>query len=115
MQPESGKKQTFKVWDFMGYLIHKSDLFDGSGPSTNASSAAASIVTTNVNENATFSYNNGLLCCKLCFNEQCSQPKGRLQSVYCASPTTVTGNHFAQATAAHGKVFSKPSDAKITG
>ena len=37
-----------------------------------------------------------------------------LSKVYVASHTTGTGNHFNYASAEHGKVFSKPQDAKIT-
>lgn len=35
--------------------------------------------------------------------------------MHCVSVPTATGNFLGHATAVHGKTFSKPRDAKITG
>lgn len=54
-----------------------------------------------------------LLYCRLCFEEQMSDPHGSLARVYCTATTTSSGNHLAHAASRHGLRFEKDPAVRV--
>ena len=54
-----------------------------------------------------------LLYCRLCFEEQLSDPGGSLSKVYCTAITTSSGNHLAHAASKHGVRFERDLAVKV--
>jgi len=88
------RRKTSKAWSFMGQLMRA---VDGNGDQTQVFLSEMS----------------DLLYCRLCFEEQLSDPHGSLSKVYCTAITTSSGNHLSHAASKHGLRFDKDPAVKV--
>jgi len=88
------RRKTSKAWSFMGQLMRA---IDSNGDETKVFLSEMS----------------DLLYCRLCFEEQLSDPHGSLAKVYCTAITTSSGNHLSHAASKHGIRFEKEPAVKV--